>query len=167
MPKLKPIEMNPDEALRELAQLQARRARLAAEADEKIARIKEQAAKDLEPTEIEIKALENKLSNWIKQNPQEFTTERSRKTAFGSYGLRLSKSVKVADENALKEFFYQCLAAGKAVADIGKLDFKPIKEGIKNRLVADQAVPGCELREKDGPFYEVDQDFLDRLIKGN
>lgn len=166
MPKLKTIALNPDAALQELARLQARRIKMAAEADAKISAVKEEAAKNLAPIEQEVKALENQLTNWLKQNASMFADDRSRKTAFGAYGWRKSAAVKIEDEEKLKEFFYQCLAAGVDPKDIGKLEFRPVKEGIKNRLEAGTAVPGCELREKDAPYYEVDQNFVDSLLRG-
>lgn len=162
MPRLKKIELNPETALQELAELQCRRARMASEADAKIAQVKSDLARDLKPVEEQINALEKLLTNWLKQNKADFKNERSRFSIFGSWGWRKSERVKVSDRDGLFRF---AIDNPEEAKDLVKTNVKPVLEAIKNRLKKGEPVPGCELVEKDAPFYDVDQAFMDKLMQ--
>lgn len=104
----------------------------------------------------EIKRLEKSLQTLLRQNQDEFIgegKEHSRECPWGSYGWRYGgDSVKIINPAELERCVRKSPEENR---DLGTIDFKANKEGIKRRLQEGKDVPGCQLSGANRSFYTL------------
>ena len=143
-------EAEADALFAEIAITEAKIKASAAETDKKIAELKEKH-------ETRTGALKNshalavaRLTAYINSNLDRFAKPRQRKTVFGSYGLRKSTRLEIADEKAL--YAYAIESQKPFITVTTTIN----KSKITAALKAGESVPGASLESGEIAGYNVD-----------
>ncbi|MEA4862700.1 MAG: host-nuclease inhibitor Gam family protein [Victivallaceae bacterium] len=144
-----------DALFRELALREVQAKRKAAALDKKIAELKDNYDRETEQLRTELDMYKAKLAAYIVACPERFRKPRSRKTIFGTYGLKHASKLVISDRQAVIDFARQ---GGHDFCETKiKLKAKQICEAIGGGL----EVPGARISEGDIASYKVDTAALD------
>jgi len=136
-------------------------ARIDADAEAAIARIKGTADCEKEYHQAVIDKAERELAAYIESHPDEFSKPRKRKTDWGTYGLHTATKVNVFDKDAA---ILHCEING--FADCLKTSITLLTAKVKERLDAGEQIDGCELQSGDIALCTVKKELLDEVKKG-
>jgi len=134
--------------------------KIAARFELAIAKLKAKAAELIAPHQKICDEEWDKLSKFIISHAHLFQDPRSRKTSYGSYGLRAGKaSVEISDEDKVIEF------ADRHQLDLYATSYVIDKNAVKGEL-AKGKVPGASLKPAaDEVFGKVEKRLIDDAKK--
>lgn len=127
-----------------------------AAAEAQIAEIREQVRLDNAQATAALHLHEARLSALILAHADEFERPRNRTCRWGTYGLRTSTRLEIADEEALLAW-----ARENGYDDVIRVAESVVKPAVKRRIEAGEAVPGAELVRADASEYKLDPALLE------
>jgi len=101
-------------------------------------------------------SIRGQLAAYIDANKGLFAKPKKVKTEHGEFGLRTVTDLVVTDETALLEALLQL-----GYDDCYQVARKPLKTPIKERLKAEEQIPGCTLRTGDTAVYSVSKALIE------
>lgn len=139
-----------------LAKAKIECARIDADAEAQIARIKATADCEKEFHQAVADKAERDLAAFIESHPAEFSSPRKRKTEWGTFGLHTATKVNVFDKDAA---ILHCELNG--LADCLKTTITLLSAEVKKHLDAGEQIEGCELQSGDVAICTVKKELLD------
>ena len=138
-----------DALFRSIALLTAKRDKIKAAYEKRIADLKAAADRELDPLDAELKDMSAELAAYIGHNPDRFVKPRQRPTDYGKYGLRTVTNLEIVDEELAKA---SVRAQGiPALIVTEKLDKKALEKAISDG----KEIDGVELRTGEIASYTV------------
>jgi phage host-nuclease inhibitor protein Gam len=157
-------------AFRVLAQLEISLAKVDAQCESRIAKLK---AEHLAKTEGDIRkrqAAAADLTAYIEGHKDEFKDPRKVKTEMGTFGLEKANSVEIENEEKLIAVLME-----RGYDDCIKVERSPIKKSLNLRMkdretpegakIPAETFPGCTLKTGDTAVYNVSKALLDEAKK--
>lgn len=140
-----------------LAMMEIDNARLDAECEAEIAKLKALCDVLKESNTAVIEASRANLAAFIESHPEEFSKPRKRKTDWGTYGRHTATKVNVFDKDAA---ILHCEVNG--FADCLKTSITLLTSEVKNHLEGGDEIPGCELQSGEVALCTVKKELLEK-----
>ena len=148
-----------DAMLRDLALASARIAKRAAATDDAITKIKAKYDAEAADDKAAVAALEARLTAYIEANRDRFAKAKTRKTIFGSYGLRAATRVEVTDALAAYRF-----GADNNIDDLCSVSYKVSSRAVARERKAGREVPGCRVVSGEIAGYKLNLDMAEQAL---
>lgn len=127
-----------------------------AAAEAQIAEIREQVRLDTAQATAALHLHEARLSALILAHADEFERPRNRTCCWGTYGLRTSTRLEIADEEALLAW-----ARENGYDDVIRIAETVARDAVKRRINAGETVPGANLVRAEASEYKLDPALLE------
>lgn len=150
-----------NQSLREIALLEDDLSRIDAEADRKIAKIKEEAVKKGEQGRKRILELEQGLALFAEYNKTDlFSEKRSAELSYGRLGFHRSTKISIKTKPAEKSTLYllKTLFGKKAIRIKEEVDKEELKDWPKDKL----AQVNAKKIQSDNFYYEIDREQVNQ-----
>ncbi|QBG47848.1 hypothetical protein EGM51_10750 [Verrucomicrobia bacterium S94] len=144
-----------DQVMAQINTREARKAKITAVAESKIATIKSQLVKDLARYDEDLQPLYERMKTFINANPGLFQRPKKRKTPAGEYGLQAATELIISNEEDLIAWLKK-----EELTDCIKVTEAPIKKEVTKLLKNKQQVPGCTLKTGDTAVIKPDPDTI-------
>lgn len=136
------------------SELKIERAR--AQAEVRIATIKEQTENKARTIDPDLGSKRQALTDFILAHPEHFKKPRNVRTSLGSFGFQRASKVKIVDKAACIEF-----VVDQDMKNCFEPAYKLLKKGIQAALEAGTKLPGAKLLKGDIAHYKIDKTLLD------
>ena len=150
-------EAEADKLFQAIAEETIETTRLLAEYERRLLKLKADAVEVRSRSEAIIEPLAKRLSSYIKAHPERFAKTRTKKTPFGTYGIRKVSDLEITDEAAL-------IASLKKneLTEAYEVTTKVIKKAVERLLRdGDKRVTGAVIREGERTAYTVRKELLE------
>ena len=152
-------EQDADQLMQQVADLEIGIAVKEARAEARVQRIKDQLEEDVAGDRAALRRAQDELRLYILGHPQRFRRPRSRKTAFGAYGMQLSRAkLLLEDKDEITERLQ------REDSDFVKMQPKLDRQAIIAHLKAGNELPGATLESADRPFVKVSKALIDAAV---
>jgi hypothetical protein len=123
----------------------------------KIAKIQELHAEQTTALRLRVDGIKAELAAFVAGHEGLFEKPRTRKSAFGEYGLRTATELEVQDEDAMLDAvkhakYYECFS----------IVYKVDKTNIRKRVVEGEKIPGCTVKTGNTVVCKVAKALLDQ-----
>jgi len=131
-------------------------AKAKAQAEDRIATIKDQTAAKVAMIDPDLDAKREALSDFVETHPELFAKPRHVSTDFGRFGLQTASKVELFDKTACVEF-----VVDQGMSNCFETTYKPVAAGILAAIEAGTRVPGARILSGDIAHYTVRKALLD------